>query len=354
MTHITGDLGQRLASCGHGEDRIAVIEHHVLNRFAETAGLQDLKAKRDRYWSIAHELLSAAQSLISQHSLRRLIAMGDVGSRLIGTPPLQWSDRTPAQIGPPAPLSLEPASEEARLYREFWLLNVVKAAIAHVLWDRAKHTFPDLRKRWDPSIDAAYPYRDIDDRPVHLLSDLEAEGLGKAIDAVVPFIDAHVGTAARRSLYSANLYPARIDAARLQSPREHALIGQAGVFAARTIADHTCIGVYGGMLLDNADRIMLADQRYLARCPGAQTRYVNGENMLSLLNTTLRYDENGGVAGQGNTGINVSAYAIRCKAQDGTPQSFIALFTKGEVERDRELRWSYGYNERSLVELGLN
>jgi hypothetical protein len=233
------------------------------------------------------------------------------------------------------------------------LAHVAKAAVSHVLWDLAKQEFPGVRKSYHSDIDAAYPLRDFDGNAVFVSPDDEADLDDELVSNVAPFLDQEISQATRRSLYQANLYVGNIEDGMLRLPQESALIGQLGAFATRAIPEKTCIGIYGGMLLDDFDRIMLADQRYLAKCPGTSPRYVNGENILSLLNSTFQYDASGTIIGQGEQGINVHAQYIPCKTRDGASISPIALFANRNIEKGSELRWSYGYGNDALATLGL-
>lgn len=353
MKDTASDLVELLASCMTCEARIDTLEAYVLNRFDVTKNVRDVRAKRDLYWSIAHEIQAQAGALISQDSWQRLIAANTDCAKLFGAAPWDWRDRTLAQMGPRLPRDLASLDPDARMRHEIRLVNIAKATISHVLWDRAKHDFQGLRKTYHSDIDAAYPLRDIDGKAVFVSPDDDADLDDELVGSVAQFIDRGLSQAARGNLYQANLYAKKIDEGMLRSPQERSLIGQLGGFARRAIPANACIGLYGGMLLDNADRIMLPDQRYLAKCSDAGTRYVNGENIVSLLNTTFLYDARGAITGQDEQGVNLHVRPFPCKTDEGTSISLIALFASRDIEKDSELRWSYGYTNDALADVGL-
>jgi len=353
MKDKTSDLLELLAPHETCDDQIDTLEAYVLKRFDVTKNARDAKAKRDLYWSIAREIQAQAEKLISEESWRLLIAANMDRAKLFGAAPWKWHDRALAQIGPRLPRNLACLDPDARMRHESRLAHVAKAALSHVLWDLAKQEFPGVRKTYHSDIDAAYPLRDFDGNAVFASLNDEAHLDDELVSNVAPFLDPEISQATRRNLYQANLYVGKMDESMLRSPQEGALIGQLGVFARRAIPEKTCIGIYGGMLLDDFDRIMLADQRYLAKCPGTSPRYVNGENILSLLNTTFQYDASGTIIGQGEQGINVHARYFRCKTGHGASISPIALFANRNIEKGSELRWSYGYGNDALAALGL-
>jgi hypothetical protein len=354
MEDTATDLIELIAPYATCEDQADTLATHILKRFDVTKNVRDTKTKRDLYWSIAREIQAHVAKLISEGSWRLLIAANADCTKLFGGAPWKWHDRALAQIGPRSPRSLASLDPEARMRHEIRLAHVANAAVTHVLWDLAKYDFAGLRKNYHSDIDGAFPLRDIDDRAVFVSMDDEADLDDVAAINVAPFLDQRISQAARRNLYQANLYAQKIEEGMLRSTQERALIGQLGVFARRAIPQKTCIGIYGGMLLDDSDRIMLADQRYLAKCPGASTRYVNGENILSLLNTTFQYDARGTIIGQGEQGVNVLARYFPCKTGDGTSISLMALFANSDIPKDSELRFSYGYGHEALATLGIS
>jgi hypothetical protein len=354
MKDKASDLVELLAPYETCEDQIETLEAYVLNRFEVTKNVRDVKAKRDLYWSIALEIQTQAAKLISKESWALLIAANADCAKLFDAAPWKWHDRALAQIGPRLPRNLASLNPDARMCHETRLAHVAKAAVNHVLRDLAKQEFPGVRKPYHPDIDAAYPLRDIDGNALFVSPDDEANCDDERVSNVAPFLDQGISQATRANLYQVNLYVEKIVEGKLLSQQERPLIGQLGAFARRAIPEKTCIGIYGGMLLDDFDRIMLADQRYLAKCPASSTCYVNGENILSLLNTTFRYDASGAIIGQGEQGINVHARYFPCKTGQGASISPIALFASRDIEKGSELRWSYGYDNDALAALGLS
>lgn len=183
------------------------------------------------------------------------------------------------------------------------------------------------------------PFRDADHGVVPL-----AEVLDRAADFadVEPFTDPAVSRRARAAHALRHLVPRRIAARDLRSPREAGLIGQWGLFARTDIPAGTCLGVYGGQLLDEVDLFLLDDDRYLMSASdpvGAVA--VNGENLLSLMNTLFLYDGAGAPAGHPRDGYNVVGEAFRVRMRFGWAARLQAFRAGVDIPAGTELRWNY-------------
>ena len=146
----------------------------------------------------------------------------------------------------------------------------------------------------------------------------------------------------RAALYQSRLLVRTLTAEDLRSPDEQGLIGQRGVFARAEIPAGTCVGVYGGQILDRADLFILQDDRYLigaSATPGEKG--INGENMMAIMNTCYLLDAQGKVAGHPPTGYNVEPAAFAVETAQGEPLVVHAFFASCDIAPGEELRWNY-------------
>ncbi len=230
-------------------------------------------------------------------------------------------------------------------------VRLVKHASAgsQALLRQVRHTYGERVQRRDLG-DArcgTYPYRDADHGPVHVVS---AEALSRPsrsgtryrFDDVEPFTRASVSEADRAALHQGRLRVHTMTAADLQSPGEQALIGQRGVFARTDIPAGVCLGVYGGLILDPVDTFLLEDYSHLISAsdePGQLC--VNGETMMSLVNTQFLFDAQGRIAGHPDTGYNVEGAAFQVRLADQREMLLYAYFAATPIAAGTELRVCY-------------
>jgi hypothetical protein len=102
------------------------------------------------------------------------------------------------------------------------------------------------------------------------------------------------------------------------------MAGENGVFATQDIAHGECLGVYAGTLLSDRQRAFVRSSTYMmcivddepkAALDQYRIRYLDGDNMLSRINTVFDFDKYGIPTKQAKRGYNVDA------------QSFDALIT---------------------------
>lgn len=351
---LTG-LAETVARYRSADDQIHALEAQVLRQFAAIHETRDVTAKKDAFWSMTREMLQQSQRLISQESWAVLNTLG--GSDLFWNPSWPWVEKASSEIGPPSFASPEDCDPTVRARHELRLFNLVLATVDHVLWSIAPNEFTDPRRSYDVELDGAYPFRWLDGEQAAVTIDADpANDLSQAqSDRIKPYVDPASSNADRASLYAGNLYCRPIIESDLLQPQERGLIGQWGVFARHRIAEGTCIGVYGGTLLDSESLIMLSDKRYLAKvtASGGPDYFVNGENILSLMNTMLLFDDTGRAVAQDTRPHNVHAQSFRCQTANGIPLSLVAFFAANEIEADEELRWNYGYDDVALIRHGL-
>nr|WP_297524118.1 SET domain-containing protein [uncultured Roseateles sp.] len=214
---------------------------------------------------------------------------------------------------------------------ERWLALLAQVRLRHR--DRVARRDYAAEHAGDP------PFRDADHGVVHVVDVLDRL---EAFADVEPYTDAGVGRRTRAAHALRLLEPRRIAAADLRSPREAALIGQRGLFARHDIAAGTCLGVYGGQLLDDVDLFLLDDDRYLmsASDPIGEVA-VNGENLLSLMNTLFLFDADGRPDGHPVAGYNVRGESFRVRLRHGWTARIHAFRASEDIPAGRELRWNY-------------
>jgi hypothetical protein len=214
---------------------------------------------------------------------------------------------------------------------ERWLALLAQVRLRHR--DRVARRDYVLEHAGDP------PFRDADHGVVHVVDVLDR---ADAFADIAPYVDARVGRRARAAHALRLLEPRVVTAADLRSPQEAALIGQRGLFARHDIERGTCLGVYGGQLLDEVDLFLLDDDRYLmsASDPIGSVA-VNGENLLSLMNTLFLFDAQGVPAGHPGAGYNVRGESFPVRLRHGWTARIHAFRASEDIPTGRELRWNY-------------
>jgi hypothetical protein len=355
---IETNLLALLAPCADIDLQASTLEAFIMRRF-NAARDERHRAKKTRlYWSIARDNMTAAGDLISASSWQ-LLSARDEWTSLVWSTEWRWRDQLASRTGPPCRRRVALLAAERRLQHELRLYNLALAVVNHVLWDLAPEDFAHSRRRYASDIDAGYPLRDLNGAPVFVSLGAGAEanadaGLQEQAQRLLAaLLDPSLDAASRLHLTHAYLYPARIEPRHLQSAHEQALVGQWGLFAKKRVPAGTCVGIYGGILLDNAERIMLRDRRYLAKVPGADgvNYFVDGENLMSLMNTSFSCDASGTITGHDPQRTNIRARTFRCRTADGRPIAPIAFFATVDIEQDRELRWNYGYGQEAFADL---
>ena len=204
------------------------------------------------------------------------------------------------------------------------------------------------RRTWRQKLCGDYPFRDVDHGPCHVL---DADDLSRPARSgrrysyvdVFPFACPSTSKSGRAALYNDLMQVRVLVEQDLKTPDEQALIGQRGVFAKVQIAAGTCLGIYGGQLLDEYDLFVVIDDRYLLSASNEPERvWVNGETMLSLTNTLFVADEKGEKKRHPPTGYNMELAFFPAKLLHGWAISVPALFTTEDIAAGEELRWNYG------------
>jgi hypothetical protein len=193
----------------------------------------------------------------------------------------------------------------------------------------------------------AFPLRDPDHGAARLVDIAPASlpnALGQRLPAqqVLPFLEPHVRGRTRAGLYQRWLVPGRLEAHHLRGEHEGPLLGQWGVFARHAVPAGTCVGVFGGLLLDEADGLALRNHRHAlsaSATPGVAA--INGENILSLVNTLFETDDRGTWTGHPATGYNAEMARFDVRLQHGWDVQVVACVTMQDIPAGHELRWNY-------------
>lgn len=192
-----------------------------------------------------------------------------------------------------------------------------------------------------------YPFRDADHeqvlvRSAESLSAPAKTGTRYPYADVEPFTCPRAKKKTRAALYQSRLQVRTMTAADLKTPDEQALIGQRGVFARQPIPAGVCVGVYGGQILDKGDLFILQDDRYLINASADPGQLgINGEHMMSLMNSLFPSDTQDTAAGHANTGYNVEAACFSARMSDDRPMLLHAFFSTTDIAPGDELRWNY-------------
>lgn len=165
---------------------------------------------------------------------------------------------------------------------------------------------------------------------------------------VAPYVEASGNAASRESAYRRWVGQRQMLASDLRDPSEFELIGQRGLFAAADIPAGTCVGVYGGLLLDEVGIFLTAQTRYLLTPPAIEGRRcsINGEGLIALANTLFVLDADGKPCGHPAQGYNMEAAQFEARFSHGWRLPIPAFFTTEDVPAGTELRWNYRLQPR--------
>ncbi len=204
-----------------------------------------------------------------------------------------------------------------------------------------------LRQDLGDELCGTYPFRHAEHGIVHVssaaaLSRPSRLGIRYAYADVEPFIRASLSQEERAGLYQSRLQVQTMTADDLLSFDEQALVGQRGVFARTAIPAGVCLGVYGGQILDPVDIFLLDDFSYIFKASDEPGQIcVNGETMMSLVNTRFLFDAQGEIVGHPPTGYNVEEAAFPVRLPDGREMLVHAFFSTTDIAPGTELRFCY-------------
>lgn len=241
----------------------------------------------------------------------------------------------------------------------------------------------ELAKLWSDHVQSrhhihngAYPLRNIYGEALKI-AEIEPQSVGSQSGAVYssrpvkPFFATQPAwfflrlkpnmQAKRAALYEQYLDCVEMKPEDLKSAHEQALIGQNRVVARRAIPAGTCLGIYGGTLLSPSlqdfkvkgkpgffqSEVKPIDDTYLM---GVSDGYaLDGDNILSRMNTTFEYDEDGRPVRQaGPDAYNVDRVDFRVRLENGLHLRIPTAFTTRPIAQGEELRWNYGYTPEAI------
>ena len=261
------------------------------------------------------------------------------------------------QLYMPAPTPEVPCPVEPVITREEFmellqhLGRLVKSGCesSKVLCRQVRQQYHDRVRRQDrgDTLCGTYPFRHADLGDVHVLSaaplsSASRSGIQYAYADVEPFLRVDLSQEERAALHQTRLRVQTMTADDLQEPGERELIGQRGVFARTHIPARTCLGVYGGLILEPVDIFLLGDYDHMISAsdePGSLC--VNGETMMSLVNTRFLFDAQGQAAGHPTTGYNVEEASFQVRMSDQREMVIHAYFAATDIAPGTELRVCY-------------
>jgi hypothetical protein len=211
-----------------------------------------------------------------------------------------------------------------------------------------KHAHAIARLVYAPEVDMRYPFRDEASNPV-VVATLQQFGRPDdgtrtyVADPVWPYLQADEASDARAMRYHSQIHCRAMLPTDLCDPREHALVGERGVFAVRDLEAGACLGVYGGRLMNAATYYACIDPTFvLSTTVDGIESWIDGENILAMANTAFAY-EGERPARQAGAGYNMEAAVFHALSRCGRRFAIRAFFTTEPVAAGTELRWNYHY-----------
>ncbi|NDL64579.1 hypothetical protein [Acerihabitans arboris] len=176
----------------------------------------------------------------------------------------------------------------------------MNSILDHLVKSEIRAAIVARNRRYDAEVNALPPYRDVDAKAINIvlprIDSLDSfSNIRYPYAQVAPFTRPDLTGAQRAALY-ANLECRKPTGADLP-PQEKELIGQWGVIAAKDIAKGTCVGIFTGVLVPKeiGDKYLL-DHDYLISLTMDERReeiYLDGDGIMSKINTLIEYGENG-------------------------------------------------------------
>ncbi|WP_413721659.1 hypothetical protein ACL2XG_17275 [Sodalis sp. RH24] len=274
---------------------------------------------------------------------------------------LNWSARLHAlklvdgRAGQPP----DQASEEERAATHLIARVFMNGVLNQFMKSEIRSTIIARNRSYHTGLDALPPYRDVDGNAVTIIH-LNRFSLATtannryANDQVVPFASGDVSGADRAALYAGLLQCRKLT--RNDVPeREKSLIGQWGVMAARPLAKGTCVGIYAGVLVPEGvcDKTVF-DHDYLisiAADDQEEEIILDGDGIISKINTLVEYDEHGRPCRQARSGYNVEMARFPAILANKRTVSVIAVFTLADIPAGVELRCNYKYRDHEIRRL---
>lgn len=233
-----------------------------------------------------------------------------------------------------------------RAIKHYGISVIAKNAAKDVV-DLVNRIYSEKKMHFSPVQNGSYPFRDSVGRPNLLMYIAPVSGNGLyQCESLSPFIDLQKTTVERQALYDEYLECRQITEKDCRHPNEKDLIGQNAVVAKKAISAGQCLGVYGGEIKHADDARDDTYTLYVAH--PRKEMVIEGDNILSRLNTVYQYDESGIPCAQADSGYNVEFVSFAGELQHpiaGGQQIIVtAVFALTDIPANQELRVSYGYD----------
>lgn len=212
-----------------------------------------------------------------------------------------------------------------------------------------------------------YPLRDLQGRPIRIRS-LQTQvkmpsGHTYTSTPIKPYIKFE-GFEAVGALYEEKLRWRTFTAEDVKVPGEAALVGQSMVVANRPIAKGEIVGVYGGVILPRS--LSVASEGTFGMVVGTAKvveggtfhtvpLFIEGDSIISRINTHFEYDADGKPVRQAAGGYNVESVPFAVEAEHATSRPGVrthyvlnAVFATEDIPAGVELRLNYEYTEAMI------
>ncbi|KAA8560327.1 putative E3 ubiquitin-protein ligase ipaH7.8 [Pseudomonas extremaustralis] len=212
-----------------------------------------------------------------------------------------------------------------------------------------------------------YPLRDLQGRPIRI------RGLEKQVrmpsghtytsTPIKPYIKFE-GYEDVAALYDEKLQWRTFTVDDVSIPGERALIGQSMVTANRRIAKGEIVGLYGGVILPRSLSVasegtygMVVGATHVVEAGTSHTvpLFIEGDSIISRINTHFEYDASGKPIRQAAGGYNVESVPFTVEAEHATSRPGVranyvlnAVFATEDIPAGVELRLNYEYTEEMI------
>jgi hypothetical protein len=220
-----------------------------------------------------------------------------------------------------------------------------------------KKNWVQQHKIYDPAKNGAYPLRNMKNEPLHI-TQIAPRSLPNEYESVYssnsvkPFFNKNMTPQQRAALYD-KLVSCRIfKKTDMKTPQERPLVGQNMVVANKSIAQGTCLGLYGGVQIPE-DKIPYNQcDTYLLTGDSTAKQVVDGDNILSRINTVFTPGPDGKPFAQAQKrDYNVETASFEVDLENGQKSFITACFAMKRIKKGEELRLNYGYGASTIKNL---
>lgn len=209
------------------------------------------------------------------------------------------------------------------------------------------------RTQYHPENNGKYPIRDEAGNPVRIIQIAPmSEDTELTTIPVKPFINSQTTEAARAALYNDYLLCRPFSVRDQRHTNEACLVGQNTVVAKQMIRTGQCLGVYGGQINSFAN---IQDRTYVLSVSSDNQIAIDGDNVLSKINTLLKYSAAGIAYDQADTGYNVEFRAFKVKLATpiaGKQDILLPIVVAStDIQPGEELRINYHYTTRFVASI---